>query len=100
MNPIHRRAIIHFIDNSTLALEWPKQDLQGHVFVSEAIRAAIEADRLMVEVEGNLVIVQMRNVKYIEVLPAPDQLPEGVIRHARYANHLTPHAAKTPLGAV
>ena len=38
MNPIHRRAIIHFTDNTTLDLEWPKQDRPGATFVSEALR--------------------------------------------------------------
>jgi hypothetical protein len=94
MSPIHRRAIIHFTDNTTLALEWPKQDMQGHVFLSEALRTAVEADRLMVEVEGNLVVIQMRNVKYIELLPVPEHLPQGVLRSARYATPLAAPGAK------
>ena len=85
MHSIHRRAIFHFTDSTTLALEWPKQDTSGMVFLSEAIRKAIESERLLVEVEGNLVIIPMRNVKYIELLPVPEQLPEGVIRNARRA---------------
>ena len=85
MNPIHRRAIVHFTDNTTLALEWPKQDMQHYVFLAEALRKAVEADRLLVEVEGNLVVIQMRNVKYVELIPVPEQLPEGVIRDARHA---------------
>ena len=84
MNPIHRRAIIHFTDASTLDLEWPKQDTKGHVFLSEAIRKAIESERLLVEVEGNLLVIPMRNVKYVELIPVPEQLPDGVIRNARY----------------
>ncbi len=84
MNPIHRRAIFHFIDNTSLALEWPKQDTHGATFVSEALRKALEAERLVLEVEGNLVVIQMRNVKYVELIPVPEQLPEGVIVGARH----------------
>lgn len=84
MNTIHRRAIIHFTDASTLDLEWPKQDTTGHVFISEAIRKAIESERLLVEVEGNLLVIPMRNVKYVELIPTPEQLPDGVIRNARH----------------
>jgi len=83
MNSIHRRAVFHFTDSTTLALEWPKQDTQGIVFLSEALRKAIESERLLVEVEGNLTVIPMRNVKYIELIPVPEQLPEGVIRNAR-----------------
>ena len=97
MNPIHRRAVIHFTDASTLDLEWPKQDAKGCVFLSEAIRKAIESERLLVEVEGNLLVIPMRNVKYVELIPVPEQLPEGVIRNARYRaqptlTSLHPHA--------
>ncbi len=94
MNSIHRRAVIHFTDNTTLALEWPKQEMQGFHFLSEALRKAIESERLLVEVDGNLLIIQTRNIKYAELIPVPEQLPEGVIRHARYASHFTAAAAK------
>lgn len=83
MNPIHRRAVFHFNDQTSLALEWPKQDTAGHVFLAEAIRKAIEARQLLVEAEGKLLVIQMSNVTYVELNPAPEQLPEGVIRDAR-----------------
>ena len=83
MKPIHRRAIFHFTDSTTLAFEWPKQDTRGFTFLSEAIRKALESRQLMIEVEGNLLAIAMNNVKYIELAPSPEQLPEGVIREAR-----------------
>jgi predicted methyltransferase len=85
MNPIQRCAIFHFSDNTTLALEWPKQDSHGVTFVSEALRKAMEAERLAVEVDGNLLVIQMRNVNYVELIPVPEGLPEGAIRGARRA---------------
>ena len=93
MNPMHRRAIVHFTDASTLDLEWPKQDTKGHVFLSEAIRKAIESERLLVEVEGNLLVIPMRNVKYVELIPVPEQLPDGVIRNARHRVQPSPEGA-------
>ena len=83
MNPIHRRAVFHFIDHTTLDLEWPKQDTTGFVFLSEALRKAVESERLLVEVEGHLLVIPMHSVKYVELIPVPEQLPEGVIRNAR-----------------
>jgi hypothetical protein len=80
---IHRRAIFHFTDDSTLALEWPKQDSSGHVFLSEALRKAVEARQLLVEADGRLLVIQMANVKFVELIPAPEALPEGAIRQAQ-----------------
>jgi len=84
MKPIHRRAIFHFTDTTTLALEWPKQESHGFTFLSEAIRKALESRQLMIEVEGNFLVIPMNNIKYIELVPSPEQLPDGVIREARH----------------
>lgn len=97
MNPIHRRAIIHFTDDTTLDLAWPKQDTSGHVFLSEVIRKAVEARQMLVEADGHLLVIQMANVKFIELIPAPEQLPEGVIRNAQRVASLT--ATATPPGS-
>ncbi len=83
MNTPYRRAVFHFHDNTTLALEWPKQDTQGLTFVSEALRKAIQTEHLIVEAEGHLLVIQTKNLNYVEVIPAPEQLPEGAIRGAR-----------------
>lgn len=91
MNTPHRRAIIHFNDGSHLALEWPKQEMPGQIFLSEALRKAIEARQLLVEVEGNLLVIQMANLNYIELQPAPDDLPDGAIRGAHRVASLAAH---------
>jgi len=99
MNSLHRRAVIHFTDHTTLALEWPKQDTSSSIFLSEALRKAIESERLLIEVEGHLMVILMRNVKYIELIPVPEQLPEGVIRNARRAAPLASvNPASVPSG--
>src|SRR5262245_50384572 len=78
-----RRAVIHFLDGTRLALEWPKQQLKGLFALEAAVGKVIESDQLAIEVEGNLVILQMKSVKFIEVIPAPEKLPEGILRGAR-----------------
>ena len=67
-----------------------KQDLGGHVFLLEAIRKAIEARQLLVAAGGKLLIIQTTNVKYVELDPAPDQFPEGVIRRTQLATNPAP----------
>jgi hypothetical protein len=97
MNPIHRRAIFHFTDNTTIDLEWPKQDRHGATFVSETLRKAMQAERLAIEVEGNLLVIQMRNVNYVELIPVPEELPDDAIRGARrVADPVAPITTPSP----
>jgi hypothetical protein len=46
-------------------------------------KKALEADRIIAEVEGSVVMVPVRNVKYIEVRPAPPRLPAVMLRGAQ-----------------
>ncbi len=39
----------------------------------------------MAEVEGQLLMIPMRNVKYVVISPAPESLPQGIVRNARMA---------------
>jgi hypothetical protein len=78
-----RRATFFFVDGTTLTLELPKQAPKGLFALETALDNAITAPQLAVEVGGKLVVIQMANVKYIEVSPCPERLPERVLRSAR-----------------
>ena len=78
-----RYATFFFLDNSNIKLLWPKQgskDLQ--VFASQ-VKKSLEAETFTANVEGQLMIIPMRNVKYVLISPAPESLPQSVIRNAR-----------------
>jgi len=47
------------------------------------VKRAIDADKLVLEVDGDLLVIPIRNVKYVQVSPAPAHLPGGVLRQAR-----------------
>ena len=66
-----------------MTLEWPRQAPKGAFAVEAAVEKAAASRQLMVEVGGNLVVIEMANVKYFEVIPAPERLPEEIIRNAR-----------------
>jgi hypothetical protein len=78
-----RKVTFHFLDGTHLTLEWPKQASPEVLNFKAEVRQAIASAQLAVEVEGNLVVIQMTSVKYIEIAPAPETLPSEVIRHAR-----------------
>jgi len=38
---------------------------------------------MIVEVDGALLVIPLRNVKYIQLTPSPKELPVGVLRGAQ-----------------
>ncbi len=74
-----RFVTMFFNDGSKLKLSFPKQGGRDAATLAANVRKAIDADRLAFEVEGSLYIVQTRNLKYVQVSPAPEALPAGII---------------------
>jgi hypothetical protein len=70
---------IFFMDKTKLTLRWPRQAGNDPIEIASTIKKALESDRIMAEVEGSLLIIPVRNIKYIEVSPAPPKLPKGVL---------------------
>jgi hypothetical protein len=70
---------IHFMDKTKMTLRWPRQAGADPIEIAATVKKALEADRIMAEVEGRLLIIPVRNIKYIEVSPAPPKLPRGVL---------------------
>jgi len=75
--------LVRFMDGSKLTLRYPKQAGNDAATIVANVRKALEADRLLVEVDGNLLFIPLSNVKYLQVTPAPDALPSTVLRNAR-----------------
>ncbi len=70
---------IYFMDKTKLTLRWPRQAGSDPIEIAATVKKALESDRIMAEVDGRLLIIPARNVKYIEVSPAPPKLPKGVL---------------------
>ena len=52
------------------------------VTIVTTVRRAIESERLVLEVDGDLLVIPIRSVKYVQVSPSPAYLPGDVLRHA------------------
>ena len=74
---------IHFMDSSKVSLRWPRQAGTGAQIIAANVKKALEADRMIVEVDGALLVIPLRNVKYIQLTPSPKELPVGVLRGAQ-----------------
>lgn len=70
---------IFFMDKTKLTLRWPRQAGNDPIEIAAMVKKTLESDRIMAEVEGSLLIIPVRNIKYIEVSPAPPRLPKGVL---------------------
>ncbi|HMA89791.1 MAG TPA: hypothetical protein VKP89_13720, partial [Burkholderiales bacterium] len=65
-----RFVTMFFNDGTKLKLSFPKQGGRDAATLAANVKKAIDAERLVFEVEGSLYIVQVRNLKYVQVSPA------------------------------
>jgi len=75
-------GVIHFMDGTKIVLKWPRQAGSDSVTVAANVKKALEAERIMAEVGGSLLVIPVRNIKYIQVTPSPQKLPKEVLRGA------------------
>ncbi|MBW1804736.1 MAG: hypothetical protein JRJ85_28930 [Deltaproteobacteria bacterium] len=53
--------------------------------ITSNVKKALDRDKIVLEAQGDLMVIPVRNIKYVVVSPAPDELPKGVLRNARIA---------------
>jgi len=70
---------IYFMDKTKLTLRWPRLGGNDPSEITATVKKALESDKIVAEVEGRLLIIPVRNIKYIQVSPAPPKLPKGVL---------------------
>jgi hypothetical protein len=75
-----RFLTIHFIDGSNLSVTFPQQSDDFHQIASR-VQKALDANQLAIEIDGELFVLPMSNIKYLQVNPAPKVLPDTVIRN-------------------
>ena len=74
-----RFLTIHFNDASKLSMTFPQQ-ADDFSQIASRVQKALDANKLAIEVDGELFVIPMNNVKYLQVNPAPEKLPDTVIR--------------------
>ena len=74
---------VSFMDGTKAVFRYPKQSGFDAATISANVKRAIEAEKLVLEVDNDLLVIPTRNVKYIQVSPAPAHLPAGVFRQAK-----------------
>ncbi|HEY7291048.1 MAG TPA: hypothetical protein VH583_14525 [Vicinamibacterales bacterium] len=74
---------VSFLDGTEMAFRYPRQSGNSPASILATVQKAIDADKLLLEVAGDLVLIPIGSVKSIRVSPAPPHLPSGVLRNAR-----------------
>jgi CMP-2-keto-3-deoxyoctulosonic acid synthetase len=74
---------VHFLDGKAMSFDYPRQSGTDQAAIVATVKKAIEADRLVIEVDGDLLVIPVRSVKYVRLSPAPPHLPAGVLRKAK-----------------
>jgi len=75
-------ATIHFLDRTRLVVQWPRRADFDPATIASKLRQALETPQLAFSIEGELLVVPMRSVKYMIISPAPTALPDTVIAGA------------------
>jgi hypothetical protein len=78
-------AVIYFMDGTNLVIDYPRQAGSDPATIATNVRKALDADKLVVEVDGSLLVIPMTNIKYVAITPLPDALPAGVLRNAHFS---------------
>jgi hypothetical protein len=75
-------ATFHFSDGSRLVLRWPRQADRDPATLASRLRQALDGNQLAFNVDGDMLIVPMRSVKYVHISPAPPVMPSLVLTEA------------------
>ena len=73
---------VFFLDGTKATFEYPQQAGTDQAAIVANVKKAIESERLVLEVDGDLIVIPIRSVKYVQVSPAPRHLPSGILRGA------------------
>lgn len=72
--------VVHFTDGTKVTFRYPK--LQDTATLATKIKKALEQDKIVVQTYDSLLVIPVASIKYIQVTPPPDALPDGVLRDA------------------
>jgi hypothetical protein len=79
-----RRMTIHFIDGTSLPLQFPQQDASAYN-LTQRVHDLLKDQYMLAEVDGSLMVFPLAGIKYVQVSPAPDMVPANALKGASLA---------------
>jgi hypothetical protein len=78
----NRYITVHFKDGTRLGFSFPSQSQDDFQLVAK-MQKLMDGRWLSLEVKGDMFMIPVESIKYVQGHPAPDKLPDTVIRGAR-----------------
>ena len=72
-----------FVNGRKLSVEILKQAGTDMTTAMSNLKKVLDSERIMIEADGDLMVIPVANLTHFRVHPAPDALPGGIIRGAR-----------------
>ena len=80
-----RGVMIHFVDGTKLNVVFPVQ-APNETAALIALEEIIKQRHIVVEADGAAMLIPFDNIKYLQVYPAPAQMPRYSIQGATVTN--------------
>lgn len=80
-----RGVMIHFVDGTRLNVVFPVQ-APNETAALIALEEIIKQRHMLVEADGAAMLIPFDNIKYLQVYPAPAQMPRHSIKGASVTN--------------
>ena len=77
----YAHMVVHFMDGTKIVFRRRKDEGLDTATIAANVKKALDKDKIVVEADGSLIVIPVRNIKYIQVTPSPDALPAGVMRN-------------------
>ena len=68
---------VFFLDGTKVTFRYPRQSGTDPATIAATVKKAIDADKLLIEADGDLLVIPIKSVKYIQLSPAPPHLARG-----------------------
>lgn len=74
-----RKITFFFHNGMKLPVMVPKQIGEDPVSAMVNVKKTLESDRILIEVEGELLVIPVASLIYVRIHPAPESLPMGMV---------------------
>jgi hypothetical protein len=74
--------IIHFMDGTKIVFKYPKLTDKEASTIASKVKKALDQDKIVVQTYDSMIVMPVSNIKYIQVTPPPDALPDGILKNA------------------
>lgn len=77
------RMVIHFMDGTKIVFKYPELTDTEASMIASKVRKALDQDKIVARTYDSVIVMPVANIKYIQITPPPDALPDGIFNNAQ-----------------